>query len=291
MTSDGRADLGLAGRVALVTGAAGGIGAAIVDLLAELGAVVVATDVSAEALARLAPGRSGAPIAADLSRYSLDMRPDGGYSISATGPEDHALAMEALRAMRPTPAPAAALSPTHLYAPPVVATMLGERIELFLTQFRQKKRAESNVADTTLSLRLLLGIVGDKPLASLCAEDMDRFLDAIAHWPANATKKAAYKGLAPAAVVAKAKKLGALGIAERLGLSGRHLNRRLAEEGSSFKLLRERVLHAMAEQLLQGPARLAEVAERLGFSDESAFAKAFRRWSGMTPGQFRQGAD
>lgn len=80
-------------------------------------------------------------------------------------------------------------------------------------------------------------------------------------------------------------------VAERLGLSGRHLNRRLAEEGSSFKLLRERVLHAMAEQLLLGSARLADVAERLGFSDESAFAKAFRRWSGTTPGQFRQGAD
>jgi len=80
-------------------------------------------------------------------------------------------------------------------------------------------------------------------------------------------------------------------IAERLGLSGRHLNRRLAEEGGNFKLLREQVLHAMAEQLLRSPARLAEVAERLGFSDESAFAKAFRRWSGMTPGQFRQGAD
>ncbi len=79
-------------------------------------------------------------------------------------------------------------------------------------------------------------------------------------------------------------------IAEGLGLSGRHLNRRLAEEGSSFKLLREQVLHAMAEQWLRGPARVAEVAGRLGFSDESAFAKAFRRWSGMTPGQFRQGA-
>jgi AraC-like DNA-binding protein len=78
-------------------------------------------------------------------------------------------------------------------------------------------------------------------------------------------------------------------IAEGFGLSGRHLNRRLAEEGSSFKLLREQVLLAMAEQFLHGPARMADVAERLGFSDESAFAKAFRRWSGMTPGQFRQG--
>ena len=78
-------------------------------------------------------------------------------------------------------------------------------------------------------------------------------------------------------------------LAEQLELSGRHLNRKLADEGTSFKLLREQVLHAMAEQLLRESSRLGEVAERLGFSDESAFAKAFRRWSGMTPGQFRQG--
>lgn len=42
--------------------------------------------------------------------------------------------------------------------------------------------------------------------------------------------------------------------------------------------------------LLREPVRLIEVAERLGFSDESAFAKAFRRWSNMPPGQFRQAA-
>ena len=80
-------------------------------------------------------------------------------------------------------------------------------------------------------------------------------------------------------------------IAEQLELSGRHLNRKLAEEGTSFKLLREQVLHRMAEQLLREEPRLAEVAERLGFSDESAFAKAFRRWSGLTPGQYRQGVE
>lgn len=42
--------------------------------------------------------------------------------------------------------------------------------------------------------------------------------------------------------------------------------------------------------LLREPVRLSEVAERLGFSDENAFAKAFRRWSNMTLGQFRQAA-
>jgi AraC-like DNA-binding protein len=80
-------------------------------------------------------------------------------------------------------------------------------------------------------------------------------------------------------------------IAEQLELSGRHLNRKLADEGTSFKLLRDQVLYQMAEQLLRESPRLVEVAERLGFSDESAFAKAFRRWSGTTPGQFRQGLD
>jgi AraC-like DNA-binding protein len=77
-------------------------------------------------------------------------------------------------------------------------------------------------------------------------------------------------------------------VADQFALSGRHLVRKLAEEGTSFKLLREQVLQRMAEQLLREDVRLGEVAERLGFSDESAFVKAFRRWSGTTPGQFRQ---
>ena len=74
MTGDGRADLGLGGRVALVTGAAGGIGAAIVGLLGELGASVVATDVGAEALGRLPAGPGGAPIVADLGDHGAPER-------------------------------------------------------------------------------------------------------------------------------------------------------------------------------------------------------------------------
>jgi AraC-like DNA-binding protein len=79
-------------------------------------------------------------------------------------------------------------------------------------------------------------------------------------------------------------------IAYLLGMSGRHLTRRLAEEGSSFKLLRDTVLYRMATERLRDDSRLRDIAESLGFADESAFAKAFRRWAGVSPARFREQA-
>jgi len=76
-------------------------------------------------------------------------------------------------------------------------------------------------------------------------------------------------------------------IAEQLGMSGRHLIRKLADEGTSFKLLRDTLLQDLAEQALADGARTGRIAEDLGFSDESAFAKAFKRWTGSTPARFR----
>lgn len=78
-------------------------------------------------------------------------------------------------------------------------------------------------------------------------------------------------------------------VAAVLGLSGRHLVRRLAEEGLSFKALRESVLDEMAREALAGAHRVADIAERLGFADESAFVRAFRRWRGTTPARWRVG--
>jgi len=78
-------------------------------------------------------------------------------------------------------------------------------------------------------------------------------------------------------------------IAEQLGMSGRHLNRKLAEEAISFKSLREALLHEMAVQALRAGQSVAAAGERLGFSDENAFARAFRRWRGQTPAQFARG--
>ena len=76
-------------------------------------------------------------------------------------------------------------------------------------------------------------------------------------------------------------------VAEQLGISGRHLVRKLQEEGTSFRLLRAGVLQQLAEQHLRAGTSVARCGELLGFSDESAFVKAFKRWSGATPSQYR----
>jgi AraC-like DNA-binding protein len=76
--------------------------------------------------------------------------------------------------------------------------------------------------------------------------------------------------------------------ATRLGTTPRTLQRRLADEGTSFALVRDRARHAAALRLLAQPdVSLGEVSFLLGFSQPSAFNRAFRRWQGTTPLRFR----
>jgi len=80
-------------------------------------------------------------------------------------------------------------------------------------------------------------------------------------------------------------------IGEQLGMSGRNLNRKLASESLSFKGLREALIYDMATQALRAGQSVTSVSERLGFSDDNAFSRAFRRWSGITPAQFARGGE
>jgi AraC-like DNA-binding protein len=76
--------------------------------------------------------------------------------------------------------------------------------------------------------------------------------------------------------------------ARELGLSVRSLRRYLDEEGTSFRLLSQAALHESACSMLRNPAiSLQSIAHSLGFSDASAFHRAFRRWSDLTPGEYR----
>jgi len=77
-------------------------------------------------------------------------------------------------------------------------------------------------------------------------------------------------------------------VAAELCMTSRTLRRHLAGENTSFRTLRDEVLMTLAEELI-GTAhmKLAEVAERLGYSDAAAFSHAFKRWKGVTPGAAR----
>ena len=80
-------------------------------------------------------------------------------------------------------------------------------------------------------------------------------------------------------------------IAKRLGMSARTLQRRLAEAGTPHRALVEQTRNQLAcLYLADARTPLAEVGFRLGFADASAFYKAFRRWHGLTPGQYRRRA-
>ncbi|WP_183092760.1 AraC family transcriptional regulator [Nocardioides stalactiti] len=77
-------------------------------------------------------------------------------------------------------------------------------------------------------------------------------------------------------------------IAERLAMSPQTLRRRLAAEETSLRRLRDDVLRdAAVAALVAGEESMAEIAERLGFSEPSAFTRAFRRWTGSPPSAYR----
>jgi len=78
-------------------------------------------------------------------------------------------------------------------------------------------------------------------------------------------------------------------VARRMSMSPRTLQRRLAEERIAYGQIVEEVRREMSERYLARPElSLTEIAFLLGFSDVSSFHRAFKRWSGQTPAQFRE---
>lgn len=77
--------------------------------------------------------------------------------------------------------------------------------------------------------------------------------------------------------------------AERLNISERTLLRQLKKHNTSFKQMKTTALQQHAQFLLQQGLSLDELAEQIGYSDASAFIKAYKSWFGYTPrrGAFR----
>ena len=79
-------------------------------------------------------------------------------------------------------------------------------------------------------------------------------------------------------------------VAGLLGLHERSLRRRLLDEGMTFQQLTRRVQFEIAQQLLEDTTlEVANVAAALHFSDATAFSRAFKSWSNMTPSAWRAG--
>ncbi len=78
-------------------------------------------------------------------------------------------------------------------------------------------------------------------------------------------------------------------IAEALNLSVRQLQRKLAAQNTSFAQLLQQTRHQLAKEYLANPSRsIVEISLNLGFSDQSNFASAFRRWQGVSPSTYRE---
>lgn len=77
-------------------------------------------------------------------------------------------------------------------------------------------------------------------------------------------------------------------LASEMGMSERTFFRRLADEGTSFRdLVRESQTSLARDLLTHSDVSIAEVAFLTGFAEQSTFGRAFKRWVGQAPAQFR----
>jgi AraC-like DNA-binding protein len=78
-------------------------------------------------------------------------------------------------------------------------------------------------------------------------------------------------------------------IAEVLRMTPRTLQRKLSQEGTTFRALTDAVKQELAENLLANPdLTIADIAYKLGYFEPTSFQRAFRQWTGATPMEFRK---
>ncbi|MNP46905.1 HTH-type transcriptional regulator VirS [compost metagenome] len=78
-------------------------------------------------------------------------------------------------------------------------------------------------------------------------------------------------------------------LADELGMNVTSFRRQLARERFSYKEIKDAVRRSMAFELLKvGCLSISEIAIKTGFQEPSAFHRAFRGWTGESPGRFRK---
>jgi AraC-like DNA-binding protein len=78
-------------------------------------------------------------------------------------------------------------------------------------------------------------------------------------------------------------------MADALHMSVRTLRRRLKEVGTTYQEFKDQTRCEAASRLLSRPElKVNAVAALLGFDEPSAFHRSFKKWTGATPGEYRQ---
>lgn len=78
-------------------------------------------------------------------------------------------------------------------------------------------------------------------------------------------------------------------VAQRLATSAPTLRRRLTEEGATFQQIKDQVRRDQAIYLLlHDNVPVHEIAEQVGYSEPSTFHRAFKKWTGISPGEYRE---
>jgi AraC-like DNA-binding protein len=80
-------------------------------------------------------------------------------------------------------------------------------------------------------------------------------------------------------------------VARQMRFSPASMRRRLAAEGQTFQQIKDEIRRRLAiEWLTNDASSVGEISIRLGFNEPSAFHRAFRKWTGQSPGAFRKNA-
>lgn len=168
-------------------------------------------------------------------------------------------------------------------------------IRLPVTETQRLKRYEAVLAaDLVLHAQPFYAIVLDRPLLARAVIDSGE--------PGKAgTADAAFlRSSAPARDLSTSVRQAIGGLlcggypdvrlaADLAGLSARTFMRRLAEEGTSYERLVEQARFEAAVDLLRGDElKLIDIAYELGYTDPANFSRAFRRWAGMPPSEYRR---
>jgi AraC-like DNA-binding protein len=131
----------------------------------------------------------------------------------------------------------------------------------------------------------------DRPIAGSDPDERNRLSKLVAELEATRPSTTRERALEAISRMMMAMPPSGDRVAQAVGIGRRRLRERLAAEGTSVKQLLEEVRCELARQLLdESHMPIGDIASALHYSKPGAFSRAFKRWTGRTPRQWRKSA-